>query len=321
MFFILILLTLTGCKRTTSEPFTVSDFLLNTYVTITIYDNDKKDIASQALELCRQYEQIFSRTLKSSALFKLNSEKQITNADPELFELIETGLFYCELSNGHLDITTEPLTSLWNVTSANPAVPDVDAINSALERVSYHNVILDKSTLSIRLINNASVDLGAIAKGYIADKIKDFLTENGITSGTINLGGNIVCIGTKPNGSNYNIAVKKPIAGSDHVILTLSINDKSIVTSGTYERFFEENGNTYHHIIDPSTGYPSDSGLLSATIISDKSVTGDCLSTACLVMGCTDALNLINSIDGVEAIFIDENMQIFYTDGAINLLR
>ncbi len=321
MFFILILLTLTGCRAATNEPVTVSDFLLNTYVSITIYDTEKKELAEKALDLCRRYEQIFSRTQEGSALFELNNVKQVTDADPELFELIETGLFYCELSGGCLDISTEPLTSLWNVTAKNPSVPDSETIALALERVDYNNVVLDKANFSITLKNNSSLDLGAIAKGYIADKIKDFLVENGITSGTINLGGNIVCIGTKPDGTNYNIAIKEPVPGSNQVIRTLSVNDMSIVTSGTYERFFEENGTTYHHIIDPSTGYPSDSGLISATIISDKSVIGDCLSTACLVMGCSDALKFINSIDGVEAILIDENMQIYYTDGAFDLLR
>ncbi len=319
-FLIMILLTLTGCKSDPNRSITVSDFLLNTFVSITIYDDDKAAIALQALNMCREYEQIFSRTLKGSALFKLNSEKQITNADPELFELIETGLFYCELSGGCLDITTEPLTSLWDITGTNPKVPAKEAIDASLARVNYGNVVLDQSDFSITLNNNASLDLGAIAKGYIADQIKNFLIENGITSGTINLGGNIVCIGTKPDGSNYNIAIKEPVAGSDQIIGTLNITDKSVVTSGTYERFFKEKGKIYHHIIDPATGYPSDSDLLSVTIISDKSVEGDCLSTACLVMGCYDALNLINSIDGVEAILIDENMQIFYTKGAPDML-
>lgn len=318
---ILFVIVCTGCSKASFEPVTVSDFLFNTYVSITIYDSDKLEVVAEALEMCRRYEQIFSRTLSDSALYELNTTQHIANADPELFELIETGLFYCELTDGHLDISIEPLTSLWNVTSDTPTVPAPDKIKSALERVNYKNILLDKNHLSISLSNNAAIDLGAIAKGYIADRLKKFLVENGITSGTIDLGGNILCIGNKPDGSDYNIAIKEPFPNASNVIMALRINDMSVVTSGTYERFFVENDTTYHHIIDPSTGYPADNGLLSVTIISKDSVVGDCLSTACLVMGIEDSLKLINSMDNVYAILIDKNMSIYYSDGAQALLR
>lgn len=321
-FFSILFITIcTGCSNARLEPITVSDFLFNTYVSITIYDKDKVNVISEALELCRHYELIFSRTLPESSLYELNASQHIANADPELFELIETGLFYCELTNGSLDISIEPLTSLWNITSANPSVPEPADIQAALACVDYKNIILNKEDLSITLTNNTGIDLGAIAKGYIADKLKQFLIANGVTNGTIDLGGNILCIGSKPDGSDYTIAIKEPVADSSAVILALQINDMSVVTSGTYERFFVENDITYHHILDSSTGYPSDSDLVSVTIISEESVVGDCLSTACLVMGIDKSLELVNSLDNVYCILIDHNMSIYYSNGAKDLLR
>ena len=134
-------------------------------------------------------------------------------------------------------------------------------------------------------------------------------------------GGNILCIGQKPDKSSYVVGIQKPFGDSDEIIISLDISGKSVVTSGTYERYFEENGKLYHHIIDPKTGYPADSGLYSVTIISDDSFTGDCLSTACLVMGKDNALKLINSLDGVYAILIDDRMNIYYSDGARSFLH
>lgn len=307
---------LTACNRKSSQPVTVSDFLFNTYISLTVYDEEQLPILKEALEMCREYEQIFSRTLTTSDLSILNSQKSVTNVNPDLYDLIEQSLYYCELTNGSLDISIEPLTSLWNITSSNPAVPADNKIKEALAKVDYNNIILDDNNLSITLEGDSSIDLGAIAKGYVADKIKYFLLENGVTSGIIDFGGNIVCIGTKPDGIEYVIGIKEPSIKNTSNILALDINDMSVVTSGTYERYFIENEQLYHHIIDTNTGYPADNNLASVTIISQDSLTGDCLSTACLVMGRDEALRLLNSIDNVYGILIDEQMCIYYSDGA-----
>lgn len=312
---------LAACNRKSSQPVMVSDFLFNTYISITVYDEDYTPLLKEALEMCREYEQIFSRTLNTSDLFILNSQKSVSNTDEDLYQLIKNAIYYCELTEGSLDISIEPLTSLWNVTSDNPAVPDKNLIQDALNKVDYKNIILEDANSGITLKNDASLDLGAIAKGYTADKIKHFLLENGVTSGIIDFGGNIVCIGTKPDGSEYAIGIKEPSIDSSSYILALDINDMSVVTSGTYERYFIENEHIYHHIIDASTGYPTDNSLASVTIISPDSFTGDCLSTACLVMGIDEALDLLNSLDNVYGILIDNQMRIFYSEGAENFIH
>lgn len=310
-FFTTLLLFCTGCQK----KLTVSNFMFNTYVSITVYGEDNAKLAEEALELGREYEQIFSRTIPESSLSLLNSDKTLIQADSALYGLIQTGLYYCELTDGNLDISIEPLTTLWNITGTNPSVPSDADIQSALKNVDYKNISLTENN-TISLKNGASIDLGAIAKGYIADRMKEFLIENGVSDGIINLGGNVLCIGDKPDGSPYTIGIRNPDMDATSALLTLKVEDLSVVTSGTYERFFTVDNNIYHHILDPATGYPADSGLISVTIISKDSVVGDCLSTACLVMGRDSALELLNSLDDVYGILIDEDRNIHYSEGA-----
>lgn len=318
---LIFVLLCTGCGSKSVSSCTVSDFMFNTYVSITVYGEENADIARKALDFGREYEQIFSRTIPDSDLSVINREKKASGIHPDLYSLIQTGLYYCELTDGSLDISIEPLTSLWDILSENPSVPSEKNITDALSLVDYKNIFLGADN-SISLENRASIDLGAIAKGYIADKIRQFLIENGVSDGIINLGGNVLCIGNKPDGSEYLIGIRKPFAQSSATILTLHVSDLSVVTSGTYERYFTaDDGTVYHHILDPATGYPSESGLISVTIISEESVTGDCLSTACLVMGLTDALELLNSMDNVYGILIDETMNIYYSEGAEQFIQ
>lgn len=311
----------TGCQNESVQPYTVSDFMFNTYVSITVYGGENVEIARKALELGREYEQVFSRTIPDSDLSYINTQKRASGINQDLYELIQTGLYYCELTDGSLDISIAPLTSLWDILSENPAIPSDTDIAEALYKVNYKNISLGADN-SISLENGSSIDLGAIAKGYIADKIQQFLVENGVSNGIINLGGNVLCIGNKPDGSEYLIGIRKPFAQDSTTILTLHVSDLSVVTSGTYERYFTaEDGTIYHHILDPDTGYPSESGLISVSIISEESVTGDCLSTACLVMGTSEALELLNSLDNVYGILIDEEMNIHYSEGAEKFIR
>ena len=161
------------------------------------------------------------------------------------------------------------------------------------------------------------IDLGAIAKGYIADKIKTFLVDKGVKSAIINLGGNVLCIGQKRTGTNFNIAVKKPFSDNGEYMELLSINDSSVVSSGTYERYFySDDGTFYHHILNPETGYPYDNSLCDVTIISHESYIGDCLSTTCFVLGVDKGMELIESLDGIEAIFMLNDGTKLYSSGA-----
>ena len=158
------------------------------------------------------------------------------------------------------------------------------------------------------------LDLGAIAKGYIADKLKEYLVENGVEHALINLGGNILIIGDKPDGSKYNIGIQKPFDQTGQPITSVKVSDTSLVTTGIYERCFEKDDTLYHHILDPATGYPCQNNLYSVTIVTKSSVMADALSTTCFLLGLKDGMELINSLEGVEALFITDDYELHYSD-------
>ena len=165
---------------------------------------------------------------------------------------------------------------------------------------------------------NASVDVGAIAKGYIADRIKDYMKKNGVKHAVIDLGGNILLLGSKTDGSKYNIGIQKPFGETGEPITSIKVANKSVVTTGIYQRYFEADGKIYHHILDPRTGYPCENTLYSDTIITDSSLTADALSTVCYLMGYETANDLIDQLENVDALFITNDNEIHYTK---NFLR
>lgn len=310
---------LSSCNKSV-EPKTVSGFKFNTYISITAYSEVSNTILDKCLELCDTYENLYSRTKANSTLSKVNNH-EITEIPEELATLIQYGNQYGDLSNGAFDITIGSVSSLWDFTSDDPQIPIQPDITSALAYVNYKNISLQKKpgsddTYLISIPDGTIIDLGAIAKGYIADKLKEYLLKNGVTSAVINLGGNVLCIGDKPNNTAFNIGVKKPFSESPENLVSLKITDKSIVSSGIYERCFTKNNKFYHHILNPKTGYPYDNQLISITIISDSSVQGDCLSTTCFTLGLNEGLKLIESLDGIEAIFVTNDNQIHYSSGA-----
>ena len=311
-------MTLSGCADssgpgllTPETPLSRSDFLLNTFVTITLYDSDDSSILDDSMALCKEYESIFSKTLETSELYRINHRTSDTvTVSDDMAALLAKGLEYCEKSDGAFDITIEPLSSLWNFTSGEAVIPDETAIEADIPKVDYHNLVLSGNTLTF-LSPDTTIDLGAIAKGYIADRIKDQLLNAGVKSAIINLGGNVLCVGEKPDGSKFHIGLQKPFADRD---------DLSVVTSGVYERHFEIDGKNYHHILNPKTGYPYDNGLISVTILSEESVDGDGLSTTCFSLGLEKGLELANSLDGIYACFIDEDYNVYYSDGMENFI-
>ena len=315
-------MTLSGCGTssgpgllTQETPLSRSDFLLNTFVTITLYDSDDSSILDDSMALCKEYENIFSKTLETSELYKINHRISDTvTVSDDMAALLAKGLEYCEKSDGAFDITIEPLSSLWNFTSGEAVIPAEADIEADIPKVDYHNLVLSGNTLTF-LSPDTTIDLGSIAKGYIADRIKEQLLDAGVKSAIINLGGNVLCVGEKPDGSKFNIGLQKPFADRDETFEVLGINDLSVVTSGVYERHFEIDGKNYHHILNPATGYPYDNGLISVTILSEESVDGDGLSTTCFSLGLEKGLELANSLDGIYASFIDEDYNVYYSDG------
>ena len=302
-----------ACGRNRQSSVSKTTCVLNTQVTVTRDGPDDESIIEDCFSLCKSYEDLFSRTEEGSELYRINHRETDELSDDTL-SLIRTGLSYSERSGGAFDLTIGSCSSLWDFTSETPVVPDPSALAEALTHVGFQKVSLDGNRISFS-DNGTILDLGAIAKGYIADRLKDFLLEQGVTSATISLGGNILCVGAKPDGSAFKIGIQKPFDEPGQPLLIAEVNDWSVVTSGVYERCFEQDGVFYHHILDPSTGYPCDNGLLSVTILSPASVDGDALSTTCFSLGLDRGMTLIDSLENTYAVFITDDYEIHYSAG------
>lgn len=313
---------LTGCSQNQAEsesPITKSTFLLNTIITISIYDSTDENIIQDAFDLIRHYEQIYSRTSENSELYKLNARTlPETNGNytvsNELADILEKAYYYSDLTDGAFDLAIEPISSLWDFTSETPVVPDSKIIAEKLPAVNYHNVHIKGNQVSFDL-EETGIDLGAIAKGYIADRVKEFLLEKGVKSAMINLGGNVLCVGEKPDGTAFNIGIQKPFGSRNETAAVMEIKDWSVVSSGIYERCFTVDGTFYHHILDSKTGYPTENNLIAVTIISKESVVGDGLSTSVFALGLEKGMELIDSLKDVYAVFITDDYELHYSKG------
>lgn len=310
-----MLLLLTGCDRNTT-PISKSDIYFDTIITITVYSDKHIDYLNDCFTLAKKYENLLSKTVETSDVYKINhSNGHATKVDKETIYLLETALSYANMTNGAIDPTILPLSDLWNF-GENDTVPSSEDIATSLSYVGYENVIIDKDAGTVTLTNsNAGIDLGFIAKGYIADKMKDYLVSNGVESALINLGGNILCVGEKPDGSFYTLGIQEPFSNGQSSIPNVSIKDKSLVTSGVYERYFYEDDILYHHILNTKTGYPIDNNLWGVTILSDSSMEGDAYSTICFCLGLEEGMNLIEKTEGLEALFITNDMELHYSSG------
>ncbi|MCH5268481.1 MAG: FAD:protein FMN transferase [Lachnospiraceae bacterium] len=236
-----------------------------------------------------------------------------------LKELVQFSEEYGTLSKGCFTMAIEPVSSQWDFTAENAKVPQETSIENALPYVTGAEITLTDDRMQFALPGTA-VEFGGIAKGYVADCLKDILMQGGVTSALIDLGGNILCIGDKPGGESFRIGIQQPFADRKEVIATVAVKDVSVVSSGIYERYFEQDGNFYHHILNPMTGYPVENDLMAVTIISEKSVDGDGLSTTCFGLGLEQGMELINSMEDVTAVFITKDEKMHYADGFENYM-
>ncbi len=303
-----------------NTPVQVTGFYFNTVVRFTFYGDDAETFAEPCLSLCETYENLFSRTVEGSDIWNLNHAdgKAVTVSD-ETIVLLETALAYYELSNGKTDCTIAPLMDLWDFTSGVTNTPPEKAqVEALLPSVDCRNLNISGNTVQLS-DESAAVDLGFIAKGYVADRIKEYLCENGVTSAIIDLGGNVLTIGVKPSGDPFTVGIQAPFKDSGTPIASLSVTDRSVVTSGIYERYFVANDTVYHHILLPQTGFPVQNELAGVTIISDSSLTGDALSTTCLLLGLEEAQKLIANRDDAEAVFVTRDNEVLCTDESLDI--
>lgn len=317
--------SLSGCGTASASQTQVDDFKLDTYVTITAYDNTDKSVLEEALSLCDKYEKIFSMHDESSELWRLNhNETQVVSDD--LGVAINKGLEMYRTSDGHFQISIGSVSGLWDFHGDNPydtRFPDDALLKEKLEFVDDSKISLTKEENGWRVNKPAEtvIDLGAIAKGYIADRIKDYLVSEGCKSAVINLGGNVCCLGDK-NGEAFNIGIRKPFGELSDTVAVFELKDTSLISSGVSERYFKDySERIYHHILDPETGYPYDNELYQVSIITENSLEGDCLSTLCFCLGLEEGLKLIEETPDTEAVFITNDEVMHFSSGAERMLR
>lgn len=310
---------LTGCNNAVTEDSYVSGFIaMDTYISAAVYGEGGENAVRAAKNEILRLEALFSVTDASSDVSKINSsEGRGAEVSRETSELIGFALEMCEKSGGSLDITMYPVVREWGFTTGKYKIPDKGTLAGLLDKVDYSSVSVDGDVVTVP--QDVMIDLGAVAKGYAGDRAIQALKENGITSGLVNLGGNVQVIGGKPDGTDWSIGVQDPFG--EGYFCVLNVRDKAVVTSGNYERYFEEEGVRYWHIIDPADGFPADNGIVSATVIGDSGAFCDALSTAIFVMGKEKAEKLWRENGGFEMILVMENGAVAISEGAREMIK
>ena len=262
-----------------------------------------QDVLDEATALCERFEQLFSRTIESSDVGRINAAAGApTKVDEKTAELITLALDYSRQSGGLFDITIGAVTSLWDFVEG--VVPAPEDIERAVAHVDYSKVVVDGDEVTL-LDPEARIDLGGIAKGFIADELIALFRERGVESAFVNLGGNVMVMGGKPDGTPWAIGVQDPASETGEAIIAkVSASDGSVVTSGLYERCFERDGKTYWHILDPRTGYPVETDVVGATVFSERSIDGDGLTKPLFMLGHDEALSFLEDHPGVQGLLV-----------------
>lgn len=306
---------------------TRTELLLGTAVTITVYGRLDNEVLDEAFDRIAEIEARMSTTEEdytNTELMRLNGAAGFgpVAVSTDTVEVVELALEFSEQSDGAFDVTVQPLVKLWGIGTENERVPDPSEIEEALARVGYGNVVVNPAAGTIELKRDgAGVDVGGIAKGYAADEVAELLREAGAESALLDFGGNIVTVGTKPDGTPWRIGVQTPDASRGEFLGIASVSDLSLVTSGTYERFFESGGVRYHHILDTKTGYPVQNGLASVTIITERSIDADALSTLVFALGLEKGLRFAENRTATEAILVTDDREVYTTSGVDRYFR
>lgn len=304
-------LLLGGCSAPKAhEELSVTGLYFDTVVQIHVWGAERS-VLDHCEELCSYYEGLLSKEIETSEISRINTAGGApTEVSRETAELIQKGLYYSELTDGKFDITIAPLSSLWDFhDNVDGIVPTEQELENARSLVDYRNVRVEGNTVTL-LVPGMELDLGGIAKGYIADRLKEYLVSEGVEHAYINLGGNVLLIGTRYDGTDYRIGIQKPFDENGQTITSVEVSDCSVVSSGIYQRYFAKDGKLYHHILNPETGYPYENNLLQVTILSDSSADGDALSTCCFALGLEEGSKLVESLENIQAIFVTDDYEI-----------
>lgn len=320
---IIVSLPLYSCQRKYPAK-SGTGFYFDTIVSIAIHDNNisdkqKSKLLEECMNMCDYYDKLLSSTITDSDIYAINhANGKSVVVHEDTFFLIETAVEYAKLTNGRIDPTISKVSDLWTFRQDNGHIPSQTDIQDALKHVDYTKILLDKNNLTVTLSDpDATIGLGFIAKGFIADKIKDYLLNQSVKNASINLGGNLLFLGKHSDGKSFTAGIQMPFSENGTLAATITLKDKSLVTSGTYQRYFSVDNIIYHHILDTATGMPLNNDLLSVSILTDSSLHADALSTTCFIMGLEEGLNYINSLENVEALFITSDYQLHYSNGFV----
>ncbi|MCD8086071.1 MAG: FAD:protein FMN transferase [Clostridiales bacterium] len=290
---------------------------MDTYMTLTAYGSHREEALEAACAEIRRLEALLSTGSDSSEVYALNQSGSGVLSD-DTAALLEYALDLYDSTGGAFDITVYPLMELWGFTTQDYQVPAADALQSTLALVGADRLTYDSDTQTLTLGEGQAIDFGGIAKGYTSQQVMELFLEAGVTSAMVSLGGNIHCLGTKPDGSLWRIGIQDPAGAEGEIAAIVSVTDQAVITSGGYQRYFEDEdtGETYHHIIDPATGYPAKSGLSSVSIVTGDGTLGDGLSTALYIMGLEEATAYWRAHSTLfQAILIDDDGAIYVTEG------
>ena len=314
----LVLPVCTGCSQKETKMET-SIFAMDTVMNLTFYGDDSeaslKGVQEELVEEIYSLEDKLSTTKEESELYALNEQGQ-ASLSPETAELLTKALELCETTQGALDITAYPAVRAWGFTTGAYQIPEMETLQKLLPLVDYTKIQYDSATGQVTIPEGMTIDLGSIAKGYAGQLAAQYLRDQGVTSALLNLGGNVQTIGSKPDGTPWSIGIQDPMGSSP--MMALSVSDQAVITSGGYERYFEQDGQTYWHIMNPATGRPARSGLLSVSVIGEQGSVCDALSTALFVMGLEKAARFWAASDDFEAIFVTDTGEIYLTEGLKN---
>lgn len=293
-----------------------NSYSLGTLIKLTACGKNAEKAIEKAFKKLNYIDERMSAFRVESDISQINHNAgyKFQKVSKDTYFVIAKALEYSKILEGTFDPTIKPLVDVWGIGTKNEKIPTEKEIKEKLELVNYNDVILKEDSSSIMLKNKEqSLDVGGIAKGFAADEVKKIFLKYKIKNGLIDLGGNIFAYGCKNDNSFWKIGIQDPFKARGEYIAILNVKDKSVVTSGSYERYFIKDNKKFHHIIDPKTGGPSKSNIVSATIISDNSIDGDGLSTGIYILGVEKAIKIIESIKNVDAILITEDGKIYKT--------
>ncbi|MBL4935330.1 FAD:protein FMN transferase [Clostridium sp. YIM B02515] len=296
-------------------------YLMGTKISLYIKGDAAEKLAEKACDMLIHYEEVFSANSDTSQLAMLKKAASLApqKVDEELYELIGIGKEHSLCENTYLNIAIGPLIKLWRIGFKEAHVPEKEAIVKVLDLLKPENIQLDDEKKTVYFLKKGiEIDLGAIAKGYFADKVMDLFKENGAVSAMVDMGGNVLVFGESPSeGDDWNVGIQNPFLPRGNSVALVKIKDQSVVTSGIYERVFEKDGSRYHHIFDSKTGYPIVSNIASLTIIADKSLDCDIYTTKLFGLDAASIIRRVNSIKGMGAVVITVDGKLAYTDNLI----